>query len=115
MRGHKNNYKNDKNYILEGNKDYEEIEQDERKGSSGRGGKKQDGYNEVVFLNWVICLKLKVKVGFPEKTGSEGRKQLCGYLAIEESKQKKEPKQNFIANRLPACSSYPQWAGDTGV
>lgn len=37
MRGHKNNYKNDKNYILEGNKDYEEIEQDERKGSSGQG------------------------------------------------------------------------------
>lgn len=36
MRGHKNNYKNDKNYILEGNKDYEEIE-DERKGSSGQG------------------------------------------------------------------------------
>ena len=43
-----------------------------------RGGKKQDGYNGVVFLNGVICLKLKVKVGFPEKTGSEGRKQLCG-------------------------------------
>lgn len=35
-------------------------------------------------------------------------------MAIEESKQKKEPKQNFSANRLPACSSYPQWAGDTG-
>ena len=58
---------------------------------------------------------MKVKVGFPEKTGSEGRKQLCGYLAIEESKQKKEPKQNFSANRFPECSSYPQWAGDTGA
>ena len=58
----------------------------------------------------MICLKLKVKVGFPGKTGSEGEKQ----LAIEESKQKKEPKQNFSANRLPACSSHPRWAGDTG-
>ena len=37
VRGHKNNYKNDKNYILEGNKDYEEIEKYERKGSSGQG------------------------------------------------------------------------------
>lgn len=50
-------------------------------------------------------------MGFPEKTGSEGGKQ----LAIEESKQKKEPKQNFSANRFPECSSYPQWAGDTGA